>query len=211
MTLENHPMQHPTSLIVRLGGWLAKLENLLNGLGAASITLLMLLTVCQVLGRKLFNYLLFGYIDWTEQIMVMFAFSGVAYCQRVGGHIRMEVIIGHFRGRLLWFSEVIGSVVGLFIIGVMIPKSFDHFLRAWQLGDSSMNASLPIWPAKLIIPIAFTVLWARLLLQFFEYLRLLIHPHLKPLGVPTIMNIREEAAQQIQDTFDTSTMRTLRK
>ena len=97
----------------------AHVENLLNAVSALSITVLMLFAVVQVVGRKIFNAPIFGYIDWVEQIMVLFAFIGVAYCQREGGHVRMELIISGFRRRLLWLVEVVGVIIGLFIIGVI--------------------------------------------------------------------------------------------
>ena len=185
----------PTS---RRLGWL---EDLLNAVSATSIIVLMLLAVIQVVGRKVFNAPIFGYIDWGEQIMVLFAFIGVAYCQREGGHVRMELVITNFRHRLLWLVEVIGIVIGLFIIGILIFTSFDHFLRAYEIGDSTINAELPVWPAKLVIPIAFASLWLRLFLQLFGYFRLLLNPGSEVLEVPVIMRVAEEAKKEIQDAL----------
>ena len=185
----------PTS---RRLGWL---EDLLNAVSATSIIVLMLLAVIQVVGRKVFNAPIFGYIDWVEQIMVLFAFIGVAYCQREGGHVRMELVITNFRHRLLWLVEVIGIVIGLFIIGILIFTSFDHFLRAYEIGDSTINAELPVWPAKLVIPIAFASLWLRLFLQLFGYFRLLLNPGSDVLEVPVIMRVAEEAKKEIQDAL----------
>ena len=185
----------PTS---RRLGWL---EDLLNAVSATSIIVLMLLAVIQVVGRKVSNAPIFGYIDWVEQIMVLFAFIGVAYCQREGGHVRMELVITNFRHRLLWLVEVIGIVIGLFIIGILIFTSFDHFLRAYEIGDSTINAELPVWPAKLVIPIAFASLWLRLFLQLFGYFRLLLNPGSEVLEVPVIMRVAEEAKKEIQDAL----------
>ena len=118
----------------------------------------------------------------------------------------MELIISTFRGRLLWLLELLGIFIGLFIIGILIFTSFDHFLRAYELGDSTINAEvfgepLPVWPAKLVIPIAFTSLWLRLFLQLFGYLRMLINPRRKVLEVPVILRISEEAQKEIQDAL----------
>ena len=179
----------------------AHLENLLNAVSAVSIVALMLFAVVQVVGRKVFNAPVFGYIDWVEQIMVLFAFIGVAYCQREGGHVRMELVITNFRHRLLWLVEVIGIVIGLFIIGILIFTSFDHFLRAYEIGDSTINAELPVWPAKLVIPIAFASLWLRLFLQLFGYFRLLLNPGSEVLEVPVIIRVAEEAKKEIQDAL----------
>ena len=181
--------------------WFARLENVLNAIAGISIMFLMLFAVYQVVGRKVFNAPIFGYIDWVEQIMILFAFIGVAYCQRQGGHVRMELIIGRFRGRLLWLVEIFGVLVGLFIIAVLIGTSYDHMLRAYELGDSTINTGLPIWPAKAVIPLAFATLWLRLLLQLIGYGRLLLDPSKQPRGVPLIVGVEQEAAKEIEDAL----------
>jgi TRAP-type mannitol/chloroaromatic compound transport system permease small subunit len=35
--------------------------------------------------------------------------------------------------------------------------------------DSSIDIGLPLWPAKLVVPLAFTLLWLRLVLQLWGY------------------------------------------
>ena len=82
---------------IRFDGWLAHVENAFNLFAAGAILSLMLLAVVQVIGRLLFNTPVPGFIDITEQAMAIFAFAGVAYCQRVGGHIRMEIVLGKSR------------------------------------------------------------------------------------------------------------------
>ena len=181
--------------------WYGVLENVFNTLSALSIVVLMLFAVVQVVGRKVFNAPIFGYIDWVEQVMVIFAFLGVAYCQREGGHVRMELLVRNFRKRLLWLVEVIGIAIGLFIIGILIFTSFDHFLRAYEIGDSTINADLPVWPAKLIIPIAFASLWFRLLLHFVGYFRLFIEPNRAVYELPVILGVSQEAEKEIQEAL----------
>ena len=45
---------------------------------------------------------------------------------------------------------------------MLIYASFTNFLRAYSIGDSTMDIRLPTWPAKLMVPLALTVLWLRL-------------------------------------------------
>lgn len=184
-----------------LDRWYAPLENALNGLSAAAILFLMFFAVWQVVGRKLFNAPVWGYIDWVEQIMVVFVFAGAAYCQRLGGHVRMELIVSRFRGRTLWLLESFGVTVGLIVVAALISTTFDHFLRAYQLGDSTIDARLPIWPAKLLVPVALSLLWLRLLLQLVGYARLALHPSLPPEAVPLIASVEQEAAKEIRDAL----------
>ena len=83
----------------------------------------------------------------------------------------MEFFIGRFSGRLLWTLEVIGTLVAMLIIAILMWYGWEHFLRAWDIGDSSIDIELPIWPGKLIVVIAFISLEQRLLVQLCGFLR----------------------------------------
>ena len=69
----------------------------------------MWLTMAEVLGRRLFNSPVPGAIDYIEIGMVAFAFMGAAYCQRLGGHVRMDLLVGNLKGRVLWAVEALAS------------------------------------------------------------------------------------------------------
>jgi TRAP-type C4-dicarboxylate transport system permease small subunit len=165
---------------------------------ALCIFALMLIGVWQVLGRKLFNAPIYGYIDMVEIAMTTFAFIAISYTERIGGHVRMEIFASRMRGRLLWFAEVVGVLIGLFVAGTLAYFSYTHFLRAYTAGDSTMDLQLPWWPSKLLVSFAFVLLFVRLLISLWGYLRLLLDPTLKPVGVPLLADldeIAEEAAR----------------
>jgi TRAP-type C4-dicarboxylate transport system permease small subunit len=75
----------------------------------------MFLAAYSVSGRKFFNQPLNGYVDYIEAAMPVIAFMGVSYVQRFGGHIRMDMIIGKMRGRVLWALELL--TVTLILVG----------------------------------------------------------------------------------------------
>jgi len=162
----------------------------------------MFLGIAQVLGRQLFNVPISGYIDFVELSMATFAFLGVAYCQRHGGHVRMEMVLKVTRGRARWALEVFGTLVALSIIAVLIWYGYGHFLRAWTLGDSTIDAELAVWPSKLVVPIAFALLWLRLLVQLAGYARLLLQPDAEPVAVPEILSVEQLAAREIEESAE---------
>jgi TRAP-type C4-dicarboxylate transport system permease small subunit len=185
-----------TSALKVADRWLARIEDILDLVAAFFIVFLMMFAVAQVISRKLFNYPLWGYVDIVEIVMVTFAFLGISYCQRLGGHIRMELLVRQLRGRALWIFEILGIIVALGIILVLLWYGFTHFLRAFQLGDSTIDREIILWPAKLVIPIA--VLSARLLIQFFAYTRLALHPEAEPIAIPVIEKFEELAQHEIE-------------
>lgn len=177
------------------------IEDGINILAAFAIFALMVLGSAQIVLRSVFNSPIAGYIDLVELSMASMAFLGAAYCQRLGAHIRMEILIGRFKGRVLWAFETFGTLVGLVIIGVLIWYGWDHFLRSYQLGDSTIDAEYPVWPSKLLVPIAFAVWWIRLFIQLLGSVRLLIDPTLKPVGVVVMQSAAEHAREEIHEAF----------
>lgn len=158
---------------------------------------LMFLGVIQVIGRKFFNFPVRGYVDLVEFAMVVFAFLAISYCQKLGGHVRMELIIGRFHGRALWLCEIIGMLIAMYIIAVLLYYSYTHFGRAWDIGDSSMDIELPIWPSKLLVPFAFAMLMVRFCIQLAGYIRLFLHPDAQPIAIPMIETVDEQAQHEI--------------
>ncbi|MEP4015906.1 MAG: TRAP transporter small permease [Anderseniella sp.] len=166
-----------------------------------AILLLMLLGSAQIFLRSALNAPIAGYIDLVELSMASMAFLGAAYCQRLGGHIRMEMLVSKLRGRWLWGFETITTLIALFIIGVLIWYGWGHFVRSYELGDSTIDAEFPVWPSKLLVPIAFSFWFLRLLVQLAGAVRLLINPDQQPIGIAKILDVSEQAQEEIHEAF----------
>lgn len=182
----------------RAGRLLGLVENGLNLCAGILIFALMLLGVAQIVLRTVFDAPIFGYIDVVEVSMVGFAVLSIAYVQRVGAHVRMEILVARLRGRWLWLTEMLGTALAAFIVGVLIPHAWRHFERAFEFGDSTIDIELATWPAKLVVPLALSVLLVRLLVQLAGYWRLVLHPGLEPVAVPTIQDAAAQAEAEIR-------------
>ena len=176
---------------------LGRVENALNLCAGLLVFALMLLGVVQIVMRTVFNAPIFGYIDIVEVSMVGFGVLSIAFVQRVGGHVRMEMLVGKLAGRVKWLVEAVASGLAAFIVAVLIPYSWRHFERAFEFGDSTIDIELVTWPAKVVVPVALSVLLVRLALQFGGYLRLVAAPHLPPVAVPAIKDAAERAQEEI--------------
>ncbi|MDJ0833678.1 MAG: TRAP transporter small permease [Gammaproteobacteria bacterium] len=197
----SHSVLQDDSRLSRADRLFLKLETLLNLVGGVVIFMLVFLATTNILGRWLFTMPVSGYIDWVEQAMAFFAFLGIAYTQREGGHIRMDIVVGHLRGRWLWLSELISVLLMFAITLILIYGSYLHFLRAYQIGDSSLDINLPTWPAKLVVPIALSVLALRLLLQIWAYSRAVWRGEERPVAVPLIEDAASVAAAEAESVM----------
>jgi len=192
------------SALSRLDRALFKLESFFALLSGLAIFALMFLAVFSVGGRKFFNAPLPGYVDWIEQAMPLIAFMGVAYTQRLGGHIRMDILVARLKGRALWIAEFVTAFFMLALMLLLVWGTWAHFQRSFDFAapmwsrDSSMDIALPIWPAKLLVPVAFSVLCARLMIQLIAYGRAVVLGLEAPVAVPLIESAAEQAAREAQ-------------
>ena len=181
-------------------GFLKRIENATNLVAGGLIFALMLMGVVQIAMRTLFKSPIYGYIDIVEVTMVGFAVLSIAYVQRVGGHIQMELLIAKLSGRALWIAESLATSLAIFVVAVLIPATYAHFERAFVIGDSTIDIEMVTWPAKLLVPIALSLLLARLLVQFLSYARMVVSPTADHVAIPEIKTV----AQKAQDEIDFS-------
>ncbi len=179
---------------------LSHVEDSLNLIAALAVFFLMFVGVAQIIGSTVFDFAIYGYIDWIEQASSLFAFLGIAYAQRLGSHIGMDLTIG-WRPEVRWKIELFGVVLAIAIITILIYASFTNFLRAWSIGDSTMDIRLPTWPAKLMVPLALSVLWLRLSLQICGYLRMIAHPDAQPVAVPKLITLETQVQDEIAEAL----------
>ncbi|MGR3316226.1 TRAP transporter small permease subunit [Roseovarius indicus] len=190
------------SLLSRLDKQLVKLERFFALLSGLAVFSLMFLAAYSVGGRKFFGSPMAGYVDWIEMLMPLIAFMGIAYVQRDGGHIRMDIVIGQLKGRALWAAELLSVLLILLLIVGLIWGSWAHFDRSFDFSrplwsrDSTIDIGLPVWPSKILVPVAFSVLCLRLLIQIWAYGRALVLGLERPVAVPLIQSVAEQAASE---------------
>ncbi len=199
-------VRHDDSTLSKLDRALVVVERhmaLISGIGVFS---LMLLAVVSVSGRNVANAPLPGYVDWIEQAMPLIAFLGISFVMREGAHVRMDMLVGQLRGRALYTAELITTLAILGLMILLVWGSWAHFQRSFDFAaplwsrDSSMDIALPIWPAKLIVPVAFSVICLRLCLQLWAYARGVATG--STVGVPLIADAATQAQMEADQMKD---------
>ena len=61
-----------------------------------------------------------------------------------------------------------------------------------------MDIALPIWPAKLLAPVAFSILCVRLVVQMWAYIRAFVRNDERPIAVPLIADAATLAAEEAE-------------
>ena len=146
----------------------ASIETVLNILGVSFIIILMFFTASEIIGRYVFNQPIPGYVENTELIMAAIVFLGIGFNQRVGAHIRMDIVINKIKGRFYHITESLSLLVGLIAYGIICVYSFQNTVEAYQFGDVTEYLYTPTWPSKLCVPIGSFFLCTRLAIQIIK-------------------------------------------
>jgi TRAP-type mannitol/chloroaromatic compound transport system permease small subunit len=193
-----------SSLLSSLDRGLLKIERIFALMSGVAAFSLMFLAAYSVTGREFFASPMLGYVDYIEQLMPLIAIMGVAYVQRQGAHIRMDIIIGQMRGRLLWFIELLTILLILGLMIALVWGSWAHFDRSFDFSkplwsrDSTIDVGIPTWPSKILVPLAFGLLCLRLSLQAWGYGRAFLLNLDRPVAVPLYQSAAEQAAAEAE-------------
>ncbi|MEO0822585.1 MAG: TRAP transporter small permease [Pseudomonadota bacterium] len=192
------------SAVSRADRRLFGLESALALIAGLVILGVMLVSVANILGRKLLGIPVPGFVDWMEQAVPIIAFFGVAYCQRLGGHIRMDLLVGQLRGRALYIAEWFGVFFILVLVLVLIWGSWLHFERSFDWNapnfsrDSTIDIGLPLWPVKIVVPLLLALLAVRLGLQLWAYTVAIRDNPAIAVAVPRIESAAEQAEHEAE-------------
>jgi TRAP-type mannitol/chloroaromatic compound transport system permease small subunit len=110
--------------------------------------------------RKLLNVSSNAWLELQWYLFAAVFLFCAAWTLIANEHIRIDIINNTFSKRVRNWIDMIGHIFALvpFCI-VMIWTSIPFFLASYRLGERSFSAGgLPQWPAKLLIPVAFTIL-----------------------------------------------------
>jgi TRAP-type mannitol/chloroaromatic compound transport system permease small subunit len=78
-------------------------------------------------------------------------------------HIRIDILSQRFPRRVRNWIEIIGHALFLMpMAAIVVWTSWPFFVASWVQNEQSSNyGGLPQWPAKLLIPLAFAVLFVQ--------------------------------------------------
>lgn len=86
---------------------------------------------------------------------------GASYTLKLNGHVRVDILYSSLsdRGRLL--IDIFGLLVFMMpIVSFFLWLSWPFFWQSFASGEMSNNAGgLILWPAKLMLPLGFFLLW----------------------------------------------------
>jgi C4-dicarboxylate transporter DctQ subunit len=165
------PVWKRSSVLRTIEGKIRIMEDWLNLASVFIIMFLMFFASAEILGRYLFNAPIPGHVEIVELIMAGIVFFGIAYTERVGGHVRMELFVTRvLKGRAYHIAEVITATMSLFVYIFILVYTFKATLFAFQVGDNTAYLYWPTWPSKFAVPLGSFFLCMRFVIEIIQHI-----------------------------------------
>lgn len=145
-----------------------KMSRLLSAVSGFAILSIMLLVVAEVVLRDVFMSTLGGTIELAEVLLVIAAFSGVAYAQQERAHVSTGLVTS----RLAVVPARILRSASLSLVCVLLvfaaSSSWQRALQSWATQEARYGIrNVPMWPARFVVPVGLAFLALEMLLTIY--------------------------------------------
>jgi TRAP-type mannitol/chloroaromatic compound transport system permease small subunit len=138
------------TMTARLGEWVAWLVVAAAVISAGNAII-----------RKLFDVSSNAWLELQWWLYAAVFLLAAPWTLQLNEHIRIDILNQRFPRRLRNAIEIVGHVFFLLpMAAIVVWTSWPFFLTSFAQNEQSANyGGLPQWPAKLLIPLAFSVLF----------------------------------------------------
>jgi TRAP-type C4-dicarboxylate transport system permease small subunit len=158
------PQQIPTPESNSMVKWVSRV---MAAIGAATLGVMMLLSVADVIGRKFFLRPIEGTAELVGILLVIAASMGLGYCALIKGHIRISILFDRFSRRgqaaIDVFAYLVCVAAGVIITWQGSLRMYTYIFK--QLGGRTAIVSLPLWPFMGVMVIGFAWLTVIMIIQ----------------------------------------------
>lgn len=130
-------------------------SRVLAGLAGVVVVLVMVVTAMDVGRRNLGISSIRGLIEYTEVALVVIALMGLSQTQREDGHIGVEYVVDRLGGRIGQALEAFGLAAMCLILAYLTYATGLTALDSVARQEVRIgHVPVPVWPARLVIPVA---------------------------------------------------------
>ena len=147
----------------------------LNALGSGWIFALMVLIVCDAIGRTFFDHPLLGVIEITQASIVSIVFLQLSDALRIGKLTRSDGVFNFVLARRPKAGRTMGAVFDLLgaafaalVLYGSVPLLFEAWTRNYYMGEEGLFV-FPTWPIKVVVVIGSLVLTVQFLVFAWRY------------------------------------------
>jgi len=145
---------------------LSPVAGLFKVIGALAVLTIMVVTVADVIMNKIFGLPFPGATEVIIAVMPISVFAYLFLVQRNGRHITIEVITGRFGDRWKIILKFLAHCIGIYLFGLLTYLNVPMAIYSVRIGEhTGGNVAVPLYPAKVVIPLATGLVTLQLLIE----------------------------------------------
>lgn len=147
---------------------LDRLLDLMASLAGITLFVMMLMVVANTLTRKFLNWPITGVFELTASMLTLAVFLALAYTQKAGAHISVDVVSRHFTGATRTLFEMAAPVLGAVCFAWATYASWLFASESYAMGEQEWGSiTYPIWPVKMLVCFGLAALTLRYVVEVF--------------------------------------------
>lgn len=121
-------------MLAKLNTWADKLIRLAALVGTVGLVIEVTVILIDVIGR-FFGFPLTGAQDITAMGMTLIVFGGMALCDKIGGHVNVDLFESAMPRWMIWAGDFVSAVIGAVIFAGIAWTTWSSIsLMRFQLG-----------------------------------------------------------------------------
>jgi TRAP-type C4-dicarboxylate transport system permease small subunit len=149
-----------------LQGWIHPLSRFMSHVSSVILFLMMVLTILDVVLRKLASESILGTVELTEFMLVILVFFALAQTEVLGGHVKVDLVMSRFSRRVQSMMDMATQFV-CFILSLLITWSSLVYSEKMRLSEEvTQDLLIPIYPFIYFVALGCLVLSLTLLVKF---------------------------------------------
>jgi TRAP-type C4-dicarboxylate transport system permease small subunit len=145
--------------------WLGKVTRAVNGIGIVIIFLLMLLTVTDVVLRKVFNKGILGTLEISEFMMSAIVFFSLAEGELQNRNVNVDLFVRKLSLKSRVIIDAIMKILGFVLYCFITFAVFGYAGLMKSSGEVSLDLWLPKYPLIYVVAVALIIFSAVLLFR----------------------------------------------
>ena len=139
----------------------------LRSAAALALTLMMLITVADVVGR-FFKHPIFGSVELVGFFAVAVAAAALPHTYKVGGHVGVEIITRLLPRKIRLLLDLFTRILTLILFSVVAWQMFVYAKDMQQAGEVSMNLEFPLHYIVLVLAVSLAFFSGTILQQIVD-------------------------------------------
>jgi TRAP-type mannitol/chloroaromatic compound transport system permease small subunit len=146
--------------LLALATGIDRVNRLFGILASVLVALACFISAANALSRYALDVSSNAFLEIQWQMFAAVFLLGAPWVLKLNEHVRVDLLYSMYGPRTKLWVDILGYLLFFFpVCFIMLEMAWPWGLAAMRSGEVSANAGgLPVWPAKLLLPLGFTLL-----------------------------------------------------